>query len=46
MRLFLAHGLVLRSFEEPAPHGGDPAKADRYCRVPWLMMMEWRKPQI
>lgn len=45
MRLLLAQGLILRSFEEPAPYGGDPAKADRYRRVPWLMMMEWEKPE-
>jgi SAM-dependent methyltransferase len=46
MRLLLAQGLVLRSFDEPAPRGADPAKADRYRRVPWLMMMEWEKPQL
>lgn len=44
MRLLLAEGLILRLFEEPAPSGGDPDKAGRYRRVPWLLMMEWEKP--
>lgn len=45
MRLLIAQGLILRSFDEPVPYGGDPDKADRYRRVPWLMMMEWEKPR-
>ncbi|HEY1245220.1 MAG TPA: class I SAM-dependent methyltransferase [Hyphomicrobiaceae bacterium] len=44
MSLLLAAGLQLRHFSEPAPHGGDPAKADRYRRVPWFLIMEWEKP--
>jgi SAM-dependent methyltransferase len=44
MSLLLEAGLQLRHFAEPAPHGGDPAKADRYRRVPWFLIMEWEKP--
>ena len=45
MSLLLGTGLQLRHFAEPAPQGGDPAKADRYRRVPWLLIMEWEKPR-
>jgi SAM-dependent methyltransferase len=44
MSLLLAAGLQLRHFDEPAPRSGDPAKADRYRRVPWFLIMEWEKP--
>lgn len=44
MSLLLAHGLELRHFDEPSPTGGDPAKAARYRRVPFFLVMEWRKP--
>lgn len=44
MALLLGQGLVLRHFDEPAPHGGDPDKADRYRRVPYFLIMEWQKP--
>lgn len=44
MALLLAQGLELRHFDEPAPEGGDPAKADRYRRVPYFHIMEWAKP--
>ena len=44
MQLFLSYGLTLRHFSEPSPTGGDPAKADRYRRVPWFHIMEWQKP--
>ncbi|MFZ1106708.1 MAG: class I SAM-dependent methyltransferase [Hyphomicrobiaceae bacterium] len=43
MSLLLGAGLQLRHFAEPAPHGGDPEKADRYRRVPWFLIMEWEK---
>ncbi len=42
--LLLGAGLELRHFGEPAPTGGDPAKAARYRRLPWYLIMEWRKP--
>jgi SAM-dependent methyltransferase len=44
MSLLLGAGLQLRHFAEPAPHGGDPEKADRYRRVPYFLIMEWQKP--
>lgn len=44
MSLLLEAGLQLRHFAEPAPYGGDPAKADRYRRVPYFLVMEWQKP--
>lgn len=45
MREFLRHGLELRFFDEPAPIAGAPEpKAERYRRVPWFVVMEWRKP--
>jgi SAM-dependent methyltransferase len=45
MALLLGQGLVLRHFEEPMPRGGDPARAALFRRVPWFLMMEWRKPR-
>lgn len=44
MTLLLDAGLELRHFDEPAPTGGNPAKAARYRAVPWYLIMEWRKP--
>jgi SAM-dependent methyltransferase len=44
MQLFLAHGLVLTHFDEPAPSGGEPETAERFRRVPYFMIMEWSKP--
>jgi SAM-dependent methyltransferase len=44
MSLLIAAGLDLRYFSEPAPIGGDPAKAERYRRVPFFLIMEWEKP--
>jgi SAM-dependent methyltransferase len=44
MALLLQQGLVLRHFDEPAPQGGDAAKAERYRRVPYFHIMEWQKP--
>lgn len=44
MQWFLAQGLILTHFDEPAPTGGDPVRADRYRRAPWYVIMEWRKP--
>jgi SAM-dependent methyltransferase len=44
MSLLLGAGLQLRHFAEPSPQGGDPAKADRYRRVPYFLIMEWQKP--
>lgn len=44
MSLLLGHGLELKFFAEPIPTGGDPAKAARYRRVPFYVVMEWAKP--
>jgi SAM-dependent methyltransferase len=43
MTLLLGAGLTLTYFDEPAPNGGDPDKADRYRRAPWFLLMEWEK---
>ena len=40
----LEAGMILRHFCEPAPTGGDRQKADKYRRVPFFHIMEWRKP--
>ena len=42
MQTLLGLGLELEHFDEPRAVGG--AKADRYNRAPYLLMMEWRKP--
>lgn len=44
MQWFLGAGLVLTHFDEPAPTGGPPERADSYRRAPWYLIMEWRKP--
>ncbi|UOM35210.1 class I SAM-dependent methyltransferase [Acuticoccus sp. I52.16.1] len=44
MDAFLGAGLTLTHFAEPQPRGDD-ATATRYRRVPWFVVMEWRKPR-
>lgn len=45
MTLFLGQGLELRSFLEPMPsNDADPAARERHRRVPYFVLMEWRKP--
>ncbi len=44
MQWFLGTGLMLTHFDEPSPTGGPAERADRYRRVPWYLIMEWRKP--
>lgn len=44
MSAFLGHGLILSHFAEPEPYGGDPEMVERFRRVPWYILMEWRKP--
>jgi SAM-dependent methyltransferase len=44
MSLLLGAGLELRHFDEPAPRGGDPERAERSRRVPYFLIMEWQKP--
>ena len=41
--LLIDAGLRLTYFDEPAPNGGDPAKADRYRRAPYAHVMTWRR---
>lgn len=43
MKLLLEQRLQLVHFDEPAPHGGDSETVSRYRRVPWHLVMEWRK---
>jgi SAM-dependent methyltransferase len=45
MALLLSAGLHLRFFDEPEPHGGNPAKIASYRRIPWFLIMEWEKPR-
>lgn len=48
MQALIAAGLVLTYFDEPAPEGypaEDEAKAERYRRVPYFVVMEWQKPE-
>lgn len=44
MAALLGQGLQLLHFEEPAPHGGDPARGERLRRIPWFHVMEWARP--
>ena len=43
MQTLLSLGLTLTFFDEPLPRSGDEATQARYKRVPWFMMMEWRR---
>jgi SAM-dependent methyltransferase len=43
MRLLLDSGLELVHFDEPAPVQQSPKRAADYMRVPWFLVMEWRK---
>lgn len=42
-KLLLANGLQLLYFDEPLPSGGEHAKVERFKRVPYFHVMEWRK---
>jgi SAM-dependent methyltransferase len=44
MAALLESGLQLSFFSEPAPVSGDEAHQARAWRVPWFVVMEWRKP--
>ena len=44
MQAFLGAGLELLNFVEPPYVGGTDALRDRYNRMPWFLMMLWRKP--
>lgn len=45
MQRLLGAGLVLEQFDEP-PLIGAPDRSSHYARVPWAMMMVWRKPAL
>jgi len=42
MSAFLENGLHLTHFAEPGPVSGDQAHQERFRRVPWFVVMEWR----
>jgi SAM-dependent methyltransferase len=44
MSALLGAGLVLTHFDEPEPVDMSHPRAARYRRVPWHLIMEWRKP--
>ncbi len=44
MSAFIDSGLDLAFFDEPAPVSGEPIHQERFRRVPWFVVMEWRKP--
>jgi SAM-dependent methyltransferase len=44
MRHFLAMGLMLTHFDEPAPEPGVDRTDGRFARAPWFVVMEWQKP--
>lgn len=43
MTLLIDAGFRLTFFDEPAPTGGDPARANAYRRVPYAHVMTWRR---
>jgi SAM-dependent methyltransferase len=44
MTALLESGLQLTFFAEPGPLSGDAAHQERFRRVPWFVVMEWRRP--
>ena len=46
MQALLAHGLILRHFDEPPATGGPPDKRDLYNRVPNFHIMLWQRPNL
>ena len=44
MNAFMENGLTLSYFSEPAAVSGAEIHRDRQRRVPWFVVMEWRKP--
>ena len=46
MNVLLDAGLELRGFDEPEPLASEPEseRAALYRRVPWFIVMDWRKP--
>jgi SAM-dependent methyltransferase len=46
MSALLESGLELVFFAEPGPRSGNEAHQDRFRRVPWFVVMEWRRPAV
>ena len=44
MAALLESGLHLTFFSEPEPVSGEPSRQEDYRRVPWFVVMEWRRP--
>src|SRR6201995_272643 len=44
MKAFLAAGLILKFFSEPAAVSGSADHQERARRVPWFVVMEWQPP--
>ena len=44
MAALLESGLQLTFFSEPEPVSGEPSRQEDYRRVPWFVVMEWRRP--
>ena len=44
MQALLNAGLQLIHFDEPEPVADAPDRRERYRRVPWFLLMEWRRP--
>jgi SAM-dependent methyltransferase len=46
MTAFLENGLRLSFFAEPGPVSGEAPHQERFRRVPWFVVMEWRRPSV
>ncbi len=46
MEAFLKCGLQLTFFSEPDSVSGDQQHRERFRRVPWFVVMEWRRPAV
>jgi SAM-dependent methyltransferase len=46
MTALLESGLHLTFFSEPGPVSGEGPRRDDFRRVPWFVVMEWRRPRI
>ena len=46
MGALLDRHLQLTFFAEPEPVSGDGSRRDDFRRVPWFVVMEWRRPRV
>lgn len=46
MKILLNKNLTLTHFDEPKPDGGPENRVKAYDKMPYLMMMEWKKRQF